>query len=394
MAIRYLDWAAGAPPDADLLAELARVAAQTFGNPSSLHEEGAKANDLLEQARERTARAIGCMPSQVVFTASGSESNNIALLGLLSRKRRGTVVLAGIEHPSVYEPAKLLAEAGFTVKLVPAESDGAVSVERFSEALDPSTALAALMLVNNETGAIQPVGEIAEAVADASRRHGRRIHFHSDCVQALGKIPLHCGRLGVDSASFSGHKVGAPRGTGILYVKRELPALLRGGGQEGGLRPGTENVASIWATALACERRALGPEGLVPARALRALLVERLGRIPGCRFAPAEAAREPERYSPYIVSVSFPPIPGEVLVRVMSDRGFAISTGSACSSRDRKRLRVLQAMGVSEEVARSAVRVSFGYATREEEIEELADELAAQVGILGRSLGVAASGSR
>lgn len=380
MASIYLDWAATAPADADLIDEYARVAATSFANPSSAHADGAAAARVLAEARMRFAAAVGARPEQVTFTSGGTESNNMSLLAQLLRKRRGNVIVSGIEHPSVYEPAHLLGELGFGVKVVPAERDGRVSVDRLGSLIDEQTQLVSVMYVNNESGAIQPVREIAAAVAECSKRFGRPIHLHSDCVQALGKIPLDCERLGVDSASFSGHKLGAPRGAGALYLKRPIATLYRGGGQEKGLRPGTENLAAIWVTALAAERRTrdLEERGTRAAR-LKQRLVGAIDSIEGRRFLPDELLANPERYSPFILNVAFPPLPGEVLVRAMDDEGYEISTGSACSTRSHKRLRALEAMQVPSDVAYCAVRVSLGSTTTGAEIDGFSEALARQV---------------
>ncbi len=386
MSIIYLDWAATAPPDPETIEEYARVAAGTYGNPSSEHMAGRAARELLQSARARSARLLGARPEQVIFTSCGTESNNIVLLSLLLRKRTGSVIISGIEHPSVYEPARLLAEMGFTVRFVPAERNGIVSPERLIQAVDDATLLVALMYVNNETGAIQPVSEVAALLAETERRGGRPIHLHCDCVQALGKMPVDCGALGVDSASFSGHKLGAPRGCGLLYLKRPLAPLYRGGGQELDLRPGTENLPAICATALAIERHAsLGAAGARArdsAAGLKRLLIERIRSIEEHRFIPEEVESVPDRYSPFILNVAFPPMPGEVLVRLLSDRGYAISTGSACSTRKQKHLRVLSAMGVDHDLAFSAIRISIGYTTSRADIEAFCAELARAVASL------------
>jgi len=384
MSTIYLDWAATAPPDPETIEEHARVAAGAFGNPSSDHAAGKAARELLQSARIRAARHLGARPEQVIFTSCGTESNNIVMLSLLLRKRTGSVVVSGIEHPSVFEPARLLAEMGFAVRFVPAERNGIVSPDRLLQAVDETTLLVALMYVNNETGAIQPVREVATLLAERARTGGRPIHLHSDCVQALGKLPVDCSALGLDSASFSGHKLGAPRGCGLLYLKRPLVPLYRGGGQESDLRPGTENLPAICATALAIERHAAaaGAEGRARAADLKGLLIERIGSIEGHRFIPPEVETEPERYSPFILNVAFPPMPGEVLVRLMNDRGYAISTGSACSARKQKHLRVLQAMGVDHDLAFSAIRVSTGYTTTRAEIEAFSADLARAVASL------------
>jgi cysteine desulfurase len=265
--------------------------------------------------------------------------------------------------------------------VIPAGRDGRVDPERLAAAVDERTVLVALMRVNNETGAVQPVAELAAAL---ERRQaalgGRRVLLHTDAVQALGKLPFKPAELGVDTAAFSAHKLGAPRGIGALYVHRgSVPEFLyAGGGQEGGRRPGTENLAGAFALAEAAEQAAAELEArLARTRELMGGLMTELAAIPGCRLLPEArgSVEPPERYSPYILSVAFPPLPGEVLVRAMGEEGFLISTGAACSSRKQERTRVLEAMGVSRELAFSAVRISLGPATESGNLDRFCEAL-------------------
>lgn len=239
--------------------------------------------------------------------------------------------------------------------------------------------MVAVMHVNNETGAIQPIAEIARKLRTHGQATGKRIHFHCDEVQALGKIPINCTELDIDSASFSAHKIGGLRGIGALYSRNPLPVIFRGGGQENGIRPGTENLPGIWSMAEAVAR-ALSKieERSEHCRKLRQQLVEGVTAIGGAQLIPAEATNSLQ-FSPYILSVAFPPLPGEVLVRIMSDAGFAISTGSACSSKGQKERRILVNMGLTEESARSAVRISIGAGTTEDELQRFVLTLAKEV---------------
>jgi len=372
----YLDWAASARPDPQVLEGCDRVAREFFANPSSPHEAGQRAAALLADCRRRLARTLACAPEEVVFTSGGSEANNMVLFSLLLRRRDRRVVLSGLEHDSLHLAAGRLAALGGEAAVVPARADGRVDAERVLAAVDERTVLVALMLVNNETGALQPVAEVAAGLA----RRARRTLLHTDAVQAFGKLPFRPAALGVDSAALSAHKIGGPRGAGALYLRRgSVPEFLyAGGGQEGGRRPGTENLAAIHGLAQAAEL-AIGEleRNLERARGLCAALLTGLRAIPGCRLLPdGRGASLPEElFSPYIVSAAFPPVPGEVLVRVLGSEGFLLSTGAACSSRKPERTRVLEAMGVPRGVAACTVRISLGPSTRPEELERLLEAL-------------------
>jgi cysteine desulfurase len=360
----YLDWAATAPPDADIQEQTRRVSQTFFANPSAVHGPGREAEKLLADCRRRLAGVLGCRPAEVVFNSGGTESNNMVLFSLLRKKRDRRIVLSGIEHASVHEPARTLKTLGFEVAEVAADPSGRVDPGRILAALDERTVLVAVMLVNNETGAIQPLREIAEALGEFEKRSGKKILLHTDAVQALGKIPFYPCELGVDSASVSAHKIGGPRGVGALFLRRDRigQLLYSGGGQEHGLRPGTENLPGIYGFVLAAEKALLRlEENHKEAEAAMGALIGELEALPEAVLTPAgRPARGTEGFSPYILNLSVPPLPGEVLVRVMEQEGFILSTGSACSSRKKNHSRVLENMGVSREIAFSALRVSTG----------------------------------
>jgi len=405
----YLDWAASAPPDPEVLHSISATAASFFANPSAVHGEGHRAEKLLEDSRSRLAGVLDCGPQQIVFTSGGTEANNMVLFSLLqpspvsgstaasslSRpglgpERRRRIVLSGLEHASVYEPAMALGRHGYEVILVPAEADGRVDPQRMLASVDEHTCLVALMLVNNETGAIQPVREVARALG-RRREAGGKVHLHCDAVQGFGKISIRPKELGVDSLSLSAHKIAGPRGIGALYLKRADRSgfLYVGGGQERGRRPGTENLPGAHGLALSAERAAAGLErNYGHAQALMSELVQELRRLGGAVFVPA--CRGADRFdgqgfSPYILNVAFPPIPGEVLVRVLEEEeGYLISTGSACSSRKKQRFRIHESMGVSREVASSTVRISIGALTEPQDLRGLVSALGRRVPQLRR----------
>jgi len=367
----YFDHAATTPlRDEALEAMLPYFSAAGF-NASSLHAEGRAARAGLDDARERVARALGARPREIVFTGSGSESDNLAILGA-ARASRGAnhVVSAVTEHPAVLAALDVLREDGWEVTLLPVDSEGRVDVDRFRAALRPGTALASIMLANNELGTLQPVAELA-AIA---RRRG--VLFHSDAVQAPGRVPLDVSSLGVDLLSLSGHKFYGPKGTGVLYVRAGTPLvpLVVGGGQEGGLRSGTENVAGIvgMATALELAVRELPVEAPRLA-ALRDRLEEALQRqVPEPRINGAGAPRLPN-----ISSVAVPGVDAASLLLRLDLEGFALSAGSACASGATLPSHVLAALGLPAWVAEGTIRFSLGRLTGEGEIAEACRRLPA-----------------
>ena len=380
--ITYLDWAASAPPEPDAIDEAREVSLRLFANPSSPHAPGRAAGEKLEQMRSRFAGALGVQAREIVFTSGGTESNGALLLSLLDRHRLGGVqrqktriVSTAIEHSSVYEQLHSLQGHGISCAFVAPRPNGAVDPQALADALDEDTVMVSVMLVNNETGAVQDLRGIAQVVRDFSARRGRKILLHTDAVQALGKIEFSLRELDVDAASFSGHKIGGLRGVGALFLRENTAPgfLFVGGGQERGRRPGTENLPGICAMTVAAEKRFLHlEEDRAAARENARRLVHGLREIRGAWIFPA--AREEDdsaRYSPYIVSAGFPPLPAEVVVRMADGRGYCISTGSACSSKKKDRTRVPESMGLSHETALSAIRVSTGPSTTAAQIDGL-----------------------
>lgn len=374
MSRTYLDWAATAPPSEKALETYLRAAREYPGNPSSLHRDGTAARKALEDSRARLAGLLACRSERIVFTSGGTEADGLVLLALLRRPSPGSIVISSIEHPAVFEQAAVLERLGWKVRRVDPGPDGRVEPGAIAGACGPDTVLAAVMAVNNETGAVQPVAEIRRALDDVSRG-GRRILLHTDAVQAFGKIPFRPESLGVDSAALSAHKLRGPRGVGALYLRKPFEPLNAGGGQEAGIRSGTENLPGILAFEEAAEEAVHGLPGSAPrARMLTDRLLEHARGIPDVRPLPDCRTPGDERYSPWILSLSLPGLAGETAVRVLSDAGFDVSTGSACSSSRRKR-RVLEAMGVPEALAFCAIRVSIGPTTTESEIDVFADAL-------------------
>jgi cysteine desulfurase len=359
---RYFDWAAAAPP-------LDRREGETgaFGNPSSLHAEGRRARESLEEARSRCAAALGLKPETLYFSSGGTESNAIAVFSRLFR--RGALLYSAVEHPSVRENCRALEGLGRAVGLIPVEADGRVSEGSLAQALEkwPEARFAAIMAVNNETGAVNDMAALSALL----RRRGA-MHIHCDLVQALGKIPVDITGWDLDSASLSAHKLGGPRGIGLLYLKKPLETLYRGGGQEGGIRPGTENTAGALALASSLEEHTRGLEGAYQ-KAVGRLdrLMRGLEALDRCTPIPQDRrSAEDRRFSPYILQAAFDGIPGEVMVRALDRAGFAVSTGSACSSSKPGRP-VLEAMGVEPKLRLEGIRISQGRSTGDEDIDLL-----------------------
>ncbi|MDR0388231.1 MAG: cysteine desulfurase [Treponema sp.] len=365
----YFDWAATAIPDTF------SSDAVPFGNPSSRYAEGREARAALEDARCRCAAVLGAAPGEIFFTSGGTESNAIVLHSLLLRRNRpggGGLLVSAVEHPSVRENGAVLVRLGKPLTVIGVEGDGRVSEKTLEAALKKAEAprLAAIMAVNNETGAVMDIPRLAEVLRKAP---GAPVHLHCDLVQAAGKIPVDLHAWDVDSASLSAHKLGGPRGAGLLYLRKPMETLCAGGGQEGRIRPGTENTPGALALAECLERRARSETavaGYGQAAARWKALIASLKALPRCILIPGDREEEDSRFSPYILQAAFRGIPGEVMVRSLDDAGFAVSTGSACSSGEQDRP-VLAAMGVDRTTAFEGIRISQGWRTTMEDIEAL-----------------------
>lgn len=335
-----------------------------FGNPSSVHSFGQEARHAMEEARETVASALGARKDEMVFTSGGTESDNIAITGVANslRERGRHIITSKIEHHAVLNTCEHLAGAGFEVTEVPCDADGFVDVGAIRKALRSDTILITIMYANNETGVIQPVEEIGNLASE------RGVLFHTDAVQALGKLPVDVNRLGVSLLSVSSHKIHGPKGVGALYVRRGTPLvpLVFGGHHERGRRPGTENVPGIVGFAKAVELACKSLEDVGPRLLrLRNKLEEGiLSRIPSVRLNGDRARRLPTT-----ASVCFEFIEGESLVLSLDMEGVAVSSGSACTSGSSAPSHVLVAMGVPPALAQGSVRFSLGIANDEEDVD-------------------------
>lgn len=381
----FLDAAATTPVRREVLEAMWPYLTGEFGNPSSHHTLGEAAANALADARATVARALACRPGEVTFTSGGTEADNLAVKGIsLARQaadpRHNRVVISAIEHPAVEESARYLERFhGFTVDVVPVDPYGQVTPEALAEVLRPETALVSVMYANNEIGTIQPVA----ALADVAHRHG--IPFHTDAVQAAGWLSLDIKALGVDALSISGHKLGAPKGNGALYLRSRtrIEPLVHGGGQERGRRSGTENVAGAVALAKALTLVSVDEQGRSAAEPLA-------GRVAGLRdqfirsvldLVPgAILTGHPGERLPSIASFCFPGTSGESVLLELERQGVVCSSGSACAAGSDAASPVLLAVGIEAEVAQTAVRFSFDSTVDAAELEEAAAAVGAAVG--------------
>ncbi len=374
----YLDHNATSPIRPEARKAWAEALDAATGNPSSLHAEGRAARARLERAREQVAALAGCAPADVVFTSGGSEAISAAVRGVADRAPadRPRIVVSSIEHSAVLEAAQAARSRGAVVVRAPCGPTGRVDVGRFATQIGPDVCLVALQLANNETGVIQPVEEIGSLCRD------RGVPFLVDAVQAAGKLPLDPKRLRADLLVLSGHKLGGPRGTGALIVRKGivLAPLIAGGAQERRRRGGTEAVAAqcAFGAAAAEAQRSCSTEAKRLLR-LRARLETRLrAQFPDIRVHGQTVPRLPNT-----LNFAIPGIPGDTLAIALDLAGFAVSTGSACASGAVEPSHVIEAMGYSTDQARGAVRISLGWNTRDTDVDHFLDQFPAVVERIG-----------
>ncbi len=363
----YLDFNATTPVEPEVVEAMLPYLRTHFGNPSSGHVYGHRAQQAVDRARRQVAALIGAQADEIIFTASGSEADNMAILGVAEALgREGRVVCSAVEHPAVAKPCRSLSRRGWDIVSLAVDGGGRVDLPAAKQVLADGAALVTVMHSNNEVGTLQPIRELADLA------HARGAVMHTDAAQSIGKMAIDVDDLGVDALTIVGHKFYAPKGVGALYLRQGTPLapVMFGGGQEGGLRSGTENVALIVALGAACEiavRRLAGDEKRLAA--LRDRLWSRLAAgVPGIVLN-----GDAERRLPHTLNVSFPGVRGSAVLAAAP--AIAASTGSACHEGEETPSAVLQAMGFDRERALAAVRLSVGRTTTEAEIDTAAAAL-------------------
>lgn len=380
----YFDNSATTPVDPEVLDAMLPYLREQFGNASSIHFYGQQARAAVDRARHQAAELINSRPAEVVFTSGGTESNNLAIRGVLEANDRAGrhIITSNIEHSAVRNVCEDLEKRGFSVTYVPVRENGIVAVEDIRAAVRDDTAVISVMMANNEIGTIQPVEEMGRLVREL-RTSGRKIWLHTDAVQAAGKISVDVEAIGCDLLSISGHKIYAPKGVGALYVRRgtRLHAQNIGGRQERGVRAGTESVANIVAFGKACE---LAKQRLAEDASRLAAIRDRFEHGVFERVGGSLLNGDRDARLPNISNISFESIEGEGLLINLDMQGIAVSTGSACSSGSLEPSPVIRAIGREDQLARGAIRFSFGRFNSEDEVDHVLELLPAAVENLRR----------
>lgn len=366
----YLDNSATTPIREEALQAMVEAYHRTYGNSSSLHLFGRTAHRVLEESREEFASCIGAKPEEIIFTSGGTESDNLAIRGvaLAVRDIGNHIITSRTEHHAVLHCCRALEEEGYEVTYLPVDARGIVDLELLDASIRDETVLVSIMTANNETGALQPVAEIAQLARE------KGVLFHSDAVQAAGKLPLDVDKLGADLVSFSGHKFYGPKGVGALFIRKGTPIrpIMQGGHHEAGMRPGTVNVPGIagMARALSLAVREVGETSRRLGELREILETGIKERIPGVR-----RNGDPEHALPNILNLSFEDADGESLLLELDMAGVAVSTGSACTSQDAEPSHVLLAMGVPPRLAQCSLRFSLGRYNVVQDIEYVLEVL-------------------
>ena len=359
----YLDNAASTQIHEDVLDAMLPYLKDQYGNPSSIHRYGRLANKAVEKARKQIALLINADPSEIFLTSGGTESNNMALWGIATKKPFSKIITSSIEHDAILEPCKKLAKNGFDITYIPVDNRGIVNLDELKNSLSDDVCIVSIMFGNNEMGTIEPIAQIAQMCNE------QKIPFHTDAVQAVGKTPIDVKQLGIDLLSISSHKINGPKGVGALYIRNgiDVDPLILGGGQEHGLRSGTENVANIVGFGKACELAKLHlTENIFHMKKLRDNLVTKI--IQEIPYVTLNG--DIENRLPNNAHFTFLGVAGEDLIIKLDEYGIAASTGSACSVHTQKASHVLQAMGFSHEQITGSLRLSLGVFNNQKQIDE------------------------
>jgi cysteine desulfurase len=372
----YLDYAATTPLDKDVLKKMLPYLKEKYGNPSSIHKLGRETSAAIDNARIQVAKFLGCKETEIIFTGSASESDNLAIRGLIKslkqRKRQGEkihIIASRIEHKAVLETCNDLEKEGIRVTYLPVGLDGIINIDDLEAEITPETDLITIMYANNEMGAIQPIKKIGQIIKKLNQNKEHRIYFHTDAVQTANWLDLNVNELGVDLLTLSGHKIYGPKGVGVLFVGEnvKISPIITGGAHEFNLRAGTENVAGIVGMGEAINQ--IKNEKLKIKNKIEKLrdklVADVLIKVPGSKL---NGPTKDEDKLPNIANFSFEGCEGEALVMYLDQEGIAVSTGSACTSQALTPSHVLMAMGLSDLEAHSSLRVSLGKYTTLQEI--------------------------
>ena len=368
----YLDNAASTAVHPEVVKEMMPYFDVQYGNPSSIHQFGRKAKNAIQKARKQVAALIDAEPDEILFTSGGTESNNTILYGITklqgSHLDQNHIITSSIEHEAILQPCKEFENIGIKITYLPVDEHGIVNPDDITNSINPHTVLVSIMFANNEVGTIQPIKEISEICKKY------QIPLHTDAVQAVGKIPINVKELGVDALSISSHKINGPKGIGALFIKKGLKIVpyIRGGGQENGLRSGTENVASIVGFGKACEiaKERLN-ENISHFQTLHSSTLSRIIKeIPHVKLN-----GHPDKRIFNNIHLTFLGVNGEDLIIKLDEYGVAASTGSACSIHTQKASHVLQAMGFNHEQITGSLRISFGYLNTLDEVDQTVEVL-------------------
>lgn len=359
----YLDNAASTPVHEQVLHEMIPFLQDQFGNPSSIHRYGRFAQRAIQNARKQIAHLINSEPNEILLTSGGTESNNTALFGLAHAARGNHIITSSIEHEAILEPCKKLEKEGFEITYIPVDNSGLVNSKDIEKSITPETCLVSIMFANNEVGTIQPIQEISKIC------HDKQIVFHTDAVQAVGKVKIDVKELGIDMLSISSHKINGPKGVGALYIKKgiEIIPFIFGGGQENGMRSGTENVASIVGFGKACQLAQENmKQNILHLQNIRNNLIAKVMKeIPLVTLNGHSDQRIANN-----AHFTFLGVNGEDLIIKLDENGIAASTGSACSVRVQKESHVLKAMGFSHDQIAGSLRLTVGISNTDSEIEK------------------------
>lgn len=354
---------------------------EDYGNPAAKHRKGMEAEQYIREARKIIANSMKVQEKEILFTSGGSESNNMALICTAwANQRAGKhIISTAIEHPSVYNPLGVLEELGFEVTILPVDHDGHISLKELEEAIRPDTILVSTMYVNNEVGAVEPVEEISRVI----KAKNPSALYHVDAIQAYGKYVIRPKKQGIDLLSVSSHKIHGPKGVGFLYIRSgvKIKPLIYGGGQQAGMRSGTENVPGVAGFgAVVKEMYTDHAEKIQKLIGLKDYMTDRLGEIEGTVIN----SKKGEASAPQIVSVSFEGVRSEVLLHALEDKGIYVSSGSACSSNHPGISGTLKGIGVAQKLLDSTIRISFSIFNTKEEVDYTIDVLKELVPVLRR----------